>query len=94
MQKSVNFRWDSEWVAELDERRGLVSRSAYVRAAVDAFGGDVRATSAGFDPAPTATQKAAAASLPRTRPKTTLGGVIEEMPQEMQDSFINIPEDL
>jgi hypothetical protein len=35
MAVPVSFRWDEEFVRRLDEARGLVPRSAFVRAAVD-----------------------------------------------------------
>ena len=33
--RPVNFRWDAEFVARVDAARGLVPRSAFVRAAVE-----------------------------------------------------------
>jgi metal-responsive CopG/Arc/MetJ family transcriptional regulator len=36
MAKPINFRWDEEFVAALDEARGDVSRSLFVRRAIEA----------------------------------------------------------
>jgi hypothetical protein len=35
MAKPVSFRWDEEFVARLDEARGDVPRSAFVRRAIE-----------------------------------------------------------
>jgi hypothetical protein len=33
--RNVNFRWSDEFVARIDAVRGLIPRSAYVRAAIE-----------------------------------------------------------
>lgn len=37
MTKPLSFRWPDEFVARIDEKRGSVSRSRFVRDAVDAY---------------------------------------------------------
>jgi hypothetical protein len=36
MSKPLSFRWDENFTARVDAKRGAVSRSAYVRRAVEA----------------------------------------------------------
>jgi hypothetical protein len=37
MTRSINFRWPDKFVEDLDEARGPIPRSAYVRAAIEAY---------------------------------------------------------
>lgn len=35
MSQPLSFRWDEEFVARIDEARGLIPRSTFIRAAVE-----------------------------------------------------------